>query len=74
MPRLNKKVKNGKTKIDVAVLQEQVKRIDENVIKIMDNHIPHLHDEIDAMKMKMAYYAGGVAVVTWIIAQLWQKI
>lgn len=60
---------NG-TKINVAVLQEQVRRIDENVEKILSNHLPHIQGEIDSIRVQMAYYAGGIATVTVIASYI----
>lgn len=66
--------KNGvKTKIDVAVLQEKMEEIQRDVVSIMENHIPHLHAEIDDIKVKMAYYAGGITVAVSAVNYLLTK-
>ena len=60
--------KNGTAvKVDIAVLQEKVTRISDDVTEIKTNHIPHLHERLDTIELKMAYYVGGLAAVGFIL-------
>ena len=56
-------MKNGiKTKVDIAVLQEQIEKIDERVDRIENNHLPHLQEKLESIEKKIAYYSGGLFV------------
>ena len=60
--------KNGvNTKINIAVIQEQLAHITEDVTEIKNNHLPHLHERLDSIELKMAYYVGGMAAVGFIL-------
>ena len=54
---------NGKQKVDIAVLQEQVKALDEKIEMILSNHLPHLEERLRGIELKLAYYAGGIVVL-----------
>lgn len=41
--------------------------LDNNVEKIMSNHIPHLQAEIDRLKTNIAYYVGALAAVGFLL-------
>lgn len=49
--------------IDVAVLKQQVKDLDENVKLILNNHLPHLHDQIDDIRIRIATWTGSGIVL-----------
>ena len=68
-------MKNGsQTKIDVAVLQEQIERLDINVTRILENHLPHIQAEIEAIRLKIAYWTGASAVLGVIVQILLKYI
>ena len=54
-------------KIDIAVLNEKVEKIETQVNLIVNNHIPHLETEIDKVKIQQAYWAGGITVAVSLI-------
>ena len=51
-----------KQKVDIAVLKDQVERLDERVDRIENNHLPHIHEQLDGIEKKLAYYSGGLFV------------
>jgi hypothetical protein len=58
----------------VAILEEkyvgvskQMDKMDEKIEKIMSNHLPHLQDGMNRIENKLAYYAGGFAVLFTIV-------
>ena len=66
-------MKNGtKIKIDLAVLQDRVNSIDSRLGKIEENHLPHIHETLNKIETKIAYYSGGV-VVAGVLLQLLMK-
>lgn len=58
-----------KNKIDIAVLKSKVDKIDKEVIDMTSNHLPHIYNSINELKVQMAYYVGiGTTLV--IISQV----
>ena len=57
------------TEVDIAVLDNRVKSVEHFVEEMTTNHLPHLYQGINDLKLKMAYWAGG-ATVSIIIAQI----
>ena len=56
-------MKNGiQDKVNIARLQEKVESIDSRLDKIENNHIPHLHEKMEAIEKKIAYYSGALFV------------
>ena len=56
-------MKNGtQSKVDIAVLHERVHSIDSRLEKIETNDLPHLHDKLHGIEVKLAYYSGGIVV------------
>lgn len=71
--------KNGK-EIKIAVLQEQMRIVQVDVTKILDNHLPHLQKAIDdsnvdlskqigKLNIRMAWFGGGLTAV-WAVIQI----
>ncbi len=63
--------------IDIARLQERDRAMEEILKEIKDNHLPHINEElcklnekVNAIDVKLAYYAGGVAIIVFIAQQL----
>ena len=60
----------GKT--DIAVLKERVNKVEEFVDDIRGNHLPHIYEAINDLKVNMAYYVGGgtaiIIAVQFIVA------
>lgn len=63
-----------KQDITIALHEERLKNLSENVEKIMTNHLPHIQDAIDtkfgslsvevnAIHRKLALWGGGIIVV-----------
>ena len=52
----------NKVEIQMAVLDTKMKTLEENVDKIMNNHLPHIHEKLEDIEKKQAYYAGAIAV------------
>lgn len=53
--------------VDIAVLKSQVKELQNSVDRILNNHLPHLQDKLDKIETKIAYYSGGLAVLTIVV-------
>ena len=51
---------NGK-EVKIAVLQEQMRVVQEDVTKIKDNHLPHIYAKLGSIEKKLAYYTGVAA-------------
>lgn len=63
----------SKIDISVARLEERQVALDGIVKEIKDNHLVHISDDVKSLKqqvdklsMKIAYYTGGFAVLTFI--------
>ena len=55
---------NGvKNKIDIAVHEERLKQLEDMVRAILENHLPHLKDEIISVKLRIAYWSGGIGAL-----------
>ena len=50
-------------KINIAVLQTKLDSIHDRLEKIETNHLPHIYSKLENIEKKMAYYAGGLAVI-----------
>lgn len=48
--------------VQIAVLKEQVDNICERLELIEKNHLPHLQQDMQSVKLHLAYYSGGLAV------------
>lgn len=57
------------TKVEVAVLKNQMQNITLNVGKITDTHLPRLEEKVDKVGAQQAYYAGALAAIM-LLAQL----
>ena len=60
--------------VDIAKLQVQVGTVDARLEKIETNHLPHLQAGIDRVEekqdqhgLRLAYWGGGIAVLTFIV-------
>lgn len=61
-------MKNGiGQRVDIAVLQEKIGKIDADVSKILNNHLPHIEGRLNIIDKKMAYYSGGLAIAVFLI-------
>jgi len=59
---------NGiKTKINVAVLQERVDKVEDWIEKMENNHLPHIYDKLSSIERKMSYWGGAIAVLLGIL-------
>ncbi|KKL63384.1 hypothetical protein LCGC14_2175620 [marine sediment metagenome] len=57
------KEKNGKQDVDIAVLGERVDNVIEKLDDVINNHIPHIKADIIDLKLKIAYWSGGVGII-----------
>jgi wobble nucleotide-excising tRNase len=44
-------------------LRDNVMKLDDKIEKIMTNHLPHIQDGINDIKVQMAKYIGGASAV-----------
>ena len=58
---------DSKQDIDIAVLKEKVENIESVILKIMDNELPHIKKEVVNLKLHLAFYSGGLAVISIIL-------
>jgi hypothetical protein len=69
--------KLGEMHGDIKSTLAEAKRTNGRVTKIESETIPQLNDrlskEINDVKLKVAYYTGGFAVVLWVIEKLISK-
>lgn len=49
-------------KIDVAVLQEKIGKIEETISMYETNHFPTIERRFDSIERKIAYWSGGIAI------------
>ena len=49
--------------INIAVLQEKVNEMNKFIDDIHKNHLPHIYSRLNKIDTRMAYYAGGLAVL-----------
>jgi len=61
---------NDQTIVKIAVLQEQVGQLRKDIAEIRENHLNHISKDLTALandlgvvKQKIAYYAGGLALL-----------
>lgn len=54
-------------KVEIAVLQTEMRSVKEDISTIMTNHLPHLQSRLDSIERKLAYYAGGIVVILTIV-------
>lgn len=59
--------KNNQQDQKIIALQVEIAYIKEDVQDIKRNHLPHLQEKIEAIDRKLAYYAGGLAVLIFFI-------
>lgn len=52
---------------DIAVLQTKVETIDANVNTVMTNHLPHIYERLGGIENKLAYYSGGLAIISVLV-------
>ena len=54
---------DDKQNVEVAVLEERVNNVIEKLDNIIDNDLPHIKKEIVGLRLKIAYWSGGVGVL-----------
>lgn len=55
-----------KQAVDIGKLQTNVESLEKNVDAIMSNHLPHLQEELEKVKLHLAGWAGGITVATFV--------
>lgn len=66
-------------KIQIAIHEERIKNLSEDVSAIKTNHLPHIQEAVDelskktqesfnSINTKLAYWAGAIAVIV-VVAQ-----
>jgi len=53
--------------VTVARLDERMKRVEDAIDKIMNNHLVHLSEEIVGIRLKLAYWSGATIVCVSVI-------
>jgi tetrahydromethanopterin S-methyltransferase subunit G len=48
-------------------VETRVDNIDENVEKILNNHLPHIQAGINKINIRLAYYGGGIVIIGWLL-------
>lgn len=48
----------------ITALEVETKNIAESLNLVKNNHLPHIQDRLDKIDIRMAYYTGGLAVLT----------
>mgnify|MGYP001587812968 CR=1 FL=1 len=56
-----------KQNIEMARHDERIKTIEVFVEEISKNHLPHIYDSLEQIKVRLSYYAGGIVVAVWVI-------
>jgi len=59
-------VQRIKQAVDIGKLQTSVESLEKNVDVIMSNHLPHLQEELEKVKLHLARWAGGITVATFV--------
>ena len=59
-----------KLETEIAVIQEQIKSIVEDIHSVKDNHLPSIYNRLSRIERNLAYYAGGLAVLTVLLKLL----
>ena len=59
----------NENKVDIAVLDNRVKTVESFIEDMTKNHLPHLYQGINTLKIRQAYWAGGITAVV-VIAQI----
>ena len=68
-------------KIEIAIIKEKIISIQESIDGLKTNHLDHIYkaiedlknemkatkDEVEKLKIKVAYYSGGLAIILLII-------
>ena len=55
------------SEVDIAVLDTRVKSVESFVEDMNKNHLPHIYEKLHKIDNRLAYYAGGIAVLIIII-------
>ena len=56
-----------KQNIEMARHDERIKIIEAFMEEISRNHLPHIYDSLEGIKLRLAYYAGGIVVAIWVL-------
>lgn len=56
-------MKTNNQKVAIAVLQEKIEEIDQKLSRVLDNHLPHIYEKLEAVDKRNAYFSGGIAVL-----------
>jgi len=70
---------NDDQKIQVALHEERIRNLSDDMKLVMTNHLPHIQDAVDSLsrrtderfnsiEKKLAYWAGAIAVIV-VVAQ-----
>lgn len=65
--------KLGEIHGDVKHVLEEAKKTNGRITKIETETIPNVKEEINEVKLKVAYYTGGFAVVIWALEKIVSK-
>ena len=57
----------NKTVVEIAILKTKMDRIVKDVNEIKTNHLPHIDSRLGKIERRIAYYIGGLAVLTLVI-------
>ena len=57
---------NLKQDINIAVLQEKVTNIEDELYKIRDNELPHIKEDLGKIKIHLGFYAGALATLQFL--------
>lgn len=53
-------MENGQYKIS---MEQRMTRVETRLDDIIDNHLAHIQKDIDIIKERIAYYAGGISII-----------
>ena len=59
-----------KEEIKIAVLEEKVNTLHDNVEKIMNNHLPHIQERLESNEKKLARWGGGLSALIIVVPLL----
>ena len=52
-----------KQNIDLARHDERIKIIEEFVVEMRKNHLPHIYNSLEGLKLKQAKWGGAIALL-----------
>lgn len=58
--------RDNKQAVDIGKLQVDVEYVKGTVDTIMTNHLPHIYEEQKKQGERLAYWGGGIAILTFI--------